>query len=83
MNEERILQNLAAAARGDGPPAVDVADRVVASLRIRRKQSRLVVWFATGAAAAAMVVAVLAVQAMTTKGGGTMDGPDIGMIGSL
>jgi hypothetical protein len=83
MNEERILQTLAGAARADGPPPVDVADGVLASLRVRRAPSRLIVWFATAVSAAAMVVAVLAARAMMTPGAAGPVMTDLGVIGML
>ena len=64
MNEERVLRRLTAAARNDGPPVIDVSDRVIESVnRLSAPTNRLIVWFATAAAAAAMVITVLAMQA--------------------
>lgn len=83
MNEELLLQKLAGASRGQGPPALDVADSVLASLRVRRQSSRMVVWFATAASVAAMLLAVLALYALKNSGASTIVGPDVGMIGSL
>lgn len=63
MNEDRILRNLAAAARGQTPPAIDVADRVVETVgKAGRRGNRLLMWFATASAAAATVIAALAVR---------------------
>ena len=83
MNEERILQVLAAGARGDAPPAVDVADRVLASLRVRQRPSRLIVWFATAASAAAIVVVVMALWSLMNGTRPAMDPSDMGLIGML
>ena len=64
MNEERVLRRLTAAARNDGPPVIDVSDRVIESVnRLSAPANRLIVWFAAAAAAAAMVITVLAMQA--------------------
>ena len=64
MNEERILRRLAAAARNDGPPVIDVSNRVIESVnRLSAPTNRLIVWFAAVTAVAATVIAVLAMQA--------------------
>ena len=83
MNEERILQVLARAARADAPPAVDVADRVLASLRAARRPSRLIVWFAAAASAAAIVIVVMALWALMNGARPAMDPSDMGMVGML
>ncbi len=83
MNEERILQVLAGASRADAPPAVDVADRVLASLRAARRPARLVVWFATAASAAAIVIVVMALWSLTSGAKPMTDASDMGLIGML
>lgn len=83
MNEERILQVLTRAAHADAPPAVDVADRVLASLRAARQPSRLIVWFAAAASAAAVVIVVMAVWSLMNGTRPVLDPSDAGMIGML
>ena len=83
MNEERILQVLAAGARSDAPPTVDVADRVLASLRVARRPSRVIVWFATAASAAAIVVMTMALWSLIGGARPMSEASDIGLIGML
>ena len=66
MNEERILKNLAAAARADAPPLVDVTERVLADLPAPARAPRAMLWAFAGAcstAAAAVIVLALNVEA--------------------
>lgn len=83
MNEERILQALAGSARSDAPPSVDVAERVLASLRAARRPSRLIVWFATAASAAAIVIVVMALWSLANGARPMTDASDMGLIGML
>ena len=67
MDEEQVLRKLAAAARGDWPPAIDVADGVLAGLAERAEPPKLLLWSFTAAssvAAAAVTIAALWVWAV-------------------
>ena len=61
MDEERILRNLAAAARNDAPPLLDVRDRVLRTIGAGRSRQPWLLWAFTGAssAAAAAVIAIV------------------------
>jgi len=62
MNPEPILQRLAAAARNDAPPPIDVCGGVLADLSTRRARPSPQPWaFASASLVAAMFIAVLAV----------------------
>jgi hypothetical protein len=65
MKEERIVRKLAAVARKEAPPEVDVADRVMAILRTagrgRRTGVNPLVWVAVGSATLAIPVLAAAV----------------------
>ena len=64
MNEEKILQKLVSAARGDGPPPVDVADSVLEDLADSGGTRNVLLWFFTAASsAAAAIITVLATRA--------------------
>ncbi len=68
MNEEQILKKLASAARGDGPPRIDVAERVLADLAVAGEPRNLLLWvFTATSAAAASVVAVLALRVWAAR----------------
>jgi len=61
MNEVETLRKLAAAARPDRPPPVDVTRAVLDRIAARERRGEWVVWlFAATAAAAAVVVSVVA-----------------------
>ncbi|MBP8304862.1 MAG: hypothetical protein KBE04_12135 [Phycisphaerae bacterium] len=63
MNVDEHLRRLAGLARGDSPPKVDVADRVVRALAAREpaQPERTWMWMAGLSAAAAAAVAVMAI----------------------
>ena len=62
MNPEPMLQRLAAAARADAPPPIDVSGRVLADLSTGRARPSPQPWaFASASFVAAVFIAVLAV----------------------
>lgn len=65
MQNERTIQQWAAAARHDQPPSVDVADGVIATLvdRSRRESRRVMATFAVAACVLAALTLGVAVQA--------------------
>ena len=68
MNEERVINLLARAARGDGPPVIDLAGRIVARLPAARRRTDPVLWIftaASGLAAAAAIVAAMLIPHVT------------------
>ena len=64
MNEHEFLQRLSSAARGDGPPAVNVVDQVMGGIASARPRAvdPVLGRFAVVACVAAAVVAALAFQ---------------------
>ncbi len=68
MNEERILKKLAAAARADLPPRIDVSGQVLERLVRRSQPRRLALWaFAATSSAAAAAVTLLAVHVSAAR----------------
>ena len=66
MKNQNLFQNLAARARSETPPGVDVAGRVISILtaeqdRLDRISERPLVWLAVFSSAAAIPAAVLAI----------------------
>ena len=70
MNDERLIQQLAARARMEAAPGIDVANRVMAILRARHEDTamdpRPLAWVAAFSAAAAVPMAALAVTVWQT-----------------
>ena len=65
MNEEKIIRKLAAAMSEDQPPEIDIVDRVMGNIEDAEHPSAKVMWlFTASAAAAAILIAVLAIQAI-------------------
>jgi len=65
MDEIKIIRKLASAMEGDEPPAIDVVGRVMDEVEDLEHPSARVMWFFTAsAAAAAIIIAVLAIQAI-------------------
>ena len=63
MNEQRILEKLAAAARHDKPPPIDVAETVISDLMATGEPPNTMLWAFTGVcSAAAATVTVAAAQ---------------------
>ena len=66
MNEDRILENLAAGARASRAPLIDVTDRVLARVGQPAAAPSLLMWTvcaaSSAAAAAAMLVAAVLVD---------------------
>jgi len=63
MNEERILRKLVSAARGDGPPLVDVSTRLALGRPARLQAGNVLLWaFSAMASAAAAVVVAMAIH---------------------
>jgi len=74
MNEETLLRSLAGAARAERPPAVDVADRVLARIQARRRGTDPLMWvYAAVTSAAAMLVMAWALRAMLARQDVAMD----------
>ena len=70
MNEELIIRGLAARARMERPPAVDVTERVMARLREQGLENGTAdtpfTWFAAMSAAAAILMVCFATSAWET-----------------
>ena len=68
MNEERILRNLALAARADRPPGIDVTGAVLDRLSAAGRGGSVLLWLFTAASsAAAAAAAVVAVQVAAAR----------------
>jgi len=63
MNEERIIRKLAAAARADEPPLIDVSDRVLSRLPAVREPKNVLLWtFSAISSVAAAIIIIVAIQ---------------------
>ena len=79
MNEERIIRKLAAAAKADGPPLIDVSDRVLSRLPAMREPKNLLLWtFSAISSAAAAIVIIVAIQVTLAN-----QDPVAGFLGSV
>ena len=79
MNEERIIRKLAAAARADEPPLIDVSDRVLSRLPAMREPKNLLLWtFSAISSMAAAVIVIVAIQVTLAN-----QDPVAGFLGSV
>ena len=76
MNEEKILQTLAARSQPEAPPTVDVVKDVLARLQFQRPARRgsVLLWVYAGVtAAAATFIGAWALQAMIERHNAVLD----------
>jgi len=76
MNEEQFIQSLAAAARDDAPPRVDVTAAVLSRIgaQPRRRRANVLMWtYAAVTSVAATFVAVWATHLMLLRENAAMD----------
>ena len=79
MNEERIIRNLAAAAKADGPPLIDISDRVLSRLPAMREPKNLLLWtFSAVSSVAAAIIIIVALQVTLAN-----QDPVAGFLGSV
>jgi len=74
MKNERFLEALAARARSESPPAVDVAGRVIARLsaqqsRIERMAEKPLLWLAAASSAVAVPAVIIAIMVYNASTG--------------
>jgi hypothetical protein len=85
MNEEQIIRTLAAAARDDAPPAVDVTGVVMARIQAQpgRRRANVLMWsYAAVTALAATFVAVWTAHLLLLQDNASLDliGPVMGAL---
>jgi len=76
MNEKQFIRSLAAAARDDAPPAVDVSAVVMSRIcaQPKRRRANVLMWsYAAASAVAATFVAVWATHLMLLRETAAMD----------
>ena len=79
MNEERIIRKLAAAAKVDGPPLIDISDRVLSRLPAMREPKNLLLWtFSAISSMAAAIIIIVAIQVTLAN-----QDPVAGFLGSV
>ncbi|MBN1553503.1 MAG: hypothetical protein JXA11_02065 [Phycisphaerae bacterium] len=74
MNEQRILQTLATAAQGDGPPSVDVAGIVMRRIQKPARRANFLLWtYAAATAVAACFVAAWTAHVLLLEENAALD----------